>query len=99
VDAQFRFQAAEPRRDLIERARLPRVPGLPSDLDGVRITRNAVARAIEDLQRSGYRPLHSCRGAPEPSAILRARVAIRGEARETKKRKSSGDIPERRRMS
>ena len=68
---------AEPCTDLIERAPLPRVPALPRELDGVGITPNAVARAIEDLKRSGYRPLHTCRGAPELSSIPRARVAPR----------------------
>jgi hypothetical protein len=43
-------------------------------LDGVGIAPNAVARAIEDLKRSGYRPLHA-RQAAEPSSIPRARVA------------------------
>jgi hypothetical protein len=75
--AQFRSPGAEPRTDLIERVRLPRVPALPRELDGARITPNAVARAIEDLRRSGYRPLHTCRGAPELSSIPRAHVAPR----------------------
>ena len=75
--AQLRSPGAEPCTNLIERAPLPRVPALPRDLDGVGITPNAVARAIEDLQRSGYRPLHTCRGAPELSSIPRARVAPR----------------------
>ena len=38
-------------------------------------TPEAVGRAIEDLGRSGYRPLHARLTAPEPSSILRARVA------------------------
>jgi hypothetical protein len=66
---------AEPCTDLIERAGLPRVPALPRELDGVGITPNGVARAIEDLKRSGYRPLHARLAAPEPSSIPRARVA------------------------
>jgi hypothetical protein len=70
--AQLRSPGAEPWTDLIERAPLPRVPALPRELDGVGITPNAVARAIEDLQRSGYRPLHTCRGVPELSSIPRA---------------------------
>jgi hypothetical protein len=56
--AQFRSPGAEPRRHLIERAGLPSFPALPRELDGVRTTPNGVARAIEDLKRSGYRPLH-----------------------------------------
>jgi hypothetical protein len=90
--AQLRSPGAEPCRDLVERARLPRVPALPRELDGGRTTLNAVARAIEDLQRSGYRPLHTCRGAPELSSIPRARVA-QGATCETEKRKSSGAYP------
>ena len=50
-------------------------PALPGELDGVGITPNAVARAIEDLKRSGYRPLHTRQAAPGPSSIPRARVA------------------------
>jgi hypothetical protein len=53
------WSGAEPCTDLMERAGLPRVPALPRELDGVGITPNAVARAIEYLQRSGYRPLHT----------------------------------------
>ena len=74
---QFRSPGAKPCAGLIERARLPRDPALPKELEGVGITPNAVARAIEDLQRSGYRPLHTCRSAPELSSIPRARVAPR----------------------
>ena len=68
---------AEPCTDLIKRAGRPRVPALARELDSVGIEPNAVARAIEDLQRSGYRPLHTCRGVPELSSIPRARVAPR----------------------
>ena len=66
---------AEPCTDLIKPAGLPRVPGLARNLDSVGIEPNAVARVIEDLQRSGYRPLHARLATPEPSSILRARVA------------------------
>src|SRR6185369_8935711 len=97
--AQFRSPGAEPRRDLIERAGLPRAPALPRELDGVRITPNAVARAIDDLQRSGYRPLHSCRGAPELSSTPRARVAPEGATGETGKQESSGSTPQWRRTT
>jgi hypothetical protein len=65
---------AEPGTDLIERVDLPRVPARPRELGGVGITSNAVARAIEDLKRSGYRPLHARLAAPGPSSIPRARV-------------------------
>ena len=73
----IRRPGAEPLADVIEGGGLPWVPALPRELDGVGITPNAVARAIEDLQRSGYRPLHTCRGVPELSSIPRARVAPR----------------------
>jgi hypothetical protein len=65
---------AEPRTDLIKRAGRPRVPALARELDSVGIEPNAVARAIEALKRSGYRPLHARLAAPEASSILRARV-------------------------
>ena len=71
----IRRPGAEPRTDLIERAGLPWGPARPRELDGVGITPNAVTRAIEHLKRSGYRPLHACQAAPEPSSIPRARVA------------------------
>ena len=71
----IRRPGAEPRTDLIERAGLPWGPARPKELDGVGITPNEVARAIEDLQRSGYRPLHACLAAPEPSSIPRPRAA------------------------
>ncbi len=63
---------AEPCADLNERAGLPRVPALPRELDGVGVTPDPVARAIEDLKRSGYRPLHARRATPE---LPRGRVA------------------------
>ena len=66
---------AEPLTDVIEGGGVPRGPALPRELDGVGITPNAVARAIEDLQRSGYRPLHARLAAPEPSSLPRARAA------------------------
>jgi hypothetical protein len=52
---------AEPLTDVIERAGLPWGPARPRE-DGVGATPNAVARAIEDLQQSGYRPLHAAPG-------------------------------------
>jgi hypothetical protein len=66
---------AEPLTDVIERAGLPWGPPRPRELDGVGITPSAVGRAIEDLQRSGYRPLHARLAAPEPSSIPRAGAA------------------------
>jgi hypothetical protein len=58
---------AEPLTDVIEGGGLRRSPVLARELDGVGITPNAVARAIEDLRRSGYRPLHARLAAPEAS--------------------------------
>lgn len=64
------------RRSLTERRQhvveggLPREPALPNipEVAGVLgITPNAVANAIEVLERSGYRPLHSRRAVPELS--------------------------------
>lgn len=66
---------AEPLTDVIEGGGVRRGPALPRELAGVGITPNAVARAIEDLQRSGYRPLHARLAAPAPSSLPRARVA------------------------
>jgi hypothetical protein len=66
---------AEPCADLIERLGVPRVLAPLAQLAGGDITPNAIARAIEDLKRSGYRPLHAPQAAPGPSSIPRARVA------------------------
>jgi hypothetical protein len=57
---------AEPLTDVTEGGDVPRDPALPRELDAVGITPNAVARAIEDLKRSGYRPLHAHLAAPGP---------------------------------
>jgi hypothetical protein len=65
---------AEPCTDHIERAGLPWGPARPRE-DGVGAMPKAVARAIEDLQRSGYRPLHARLAAPGASSILRAGAA------------------------
>ena len=72
-----RRPGAEPLTGVIEGGGLPWDPLLPRRLAGVGITPNGVARAIEDLKRSGYRPLHTRLAAPEPSSIPRARVAPR----------------------
>ena len=63
-----RRPGAEPLADVIEGGGLPWGPALPRELDGVGIAPNAVERAIEDLTRSGYRPLHA-RLAP-PGALV-----------------------------
>jgi hypothetical protein len=77
VNAQTpsRWPGAQFLTDVIEGDGLPWGPALPRERDGVGITPNAVARAIEDLQRSGYRPLHARLAAPEPSSTPRARAA------------------------
>jgi hypothetical protein len=75
VDAHSSTLICRLGAELIKRAGLPQVPALARELDSVGIEPNAVARAIEDLTRSGYRPLHARLAAPEPSSILRARVA------------------------
>ena len=66
---------AGPLADVIEGGGLPWGPALPRELDGVGIAPNAVERAIEDLTRSGYRPLHARLAPPERSTIPRTRVA------------------------
>ena len=68
----IRRPLAEPLRNVLEGGGLPRRHALPRirELAGVlSTTPNTVARAIEDLKRSGYRPLHSTLAAPEPSSI------------------------------
>jgi hypothetical protein len=77
VNAQTptRRPGAEPLADVIEGGGLPWGPALPRELDGVGIAPNAVERAIEDLTRSGYRPLHARLAPPEGSLNPRARVA------------------------
>jgi hypothetical protein len=76
VQTPTRWPGAEPLADVIEGSGLPWGPALPRKRGGVSITPNAVTRAIEHLKRSGYRPLHACQAAPEPSSIPRARVAL-----------------------
>ena len=71
----IRRPGAEPLADVIEGGGFPWGPALPRELDGVGIAPNAVERAIEDLTRSGYRPLHARLAPPEGSSIPRARVA------------------------
>ena len=77
VNAQTptRRPGAQPLTDVIERAGLSGGPALPGEPGGVGITPNTVARAIEDLKRSGYRPLHARQVAPGPSSMPRAPFA------------------------
>jgi hypothetical protein len=70
----IRRPGAEPLADVIEGGGLPRGPAPPRKLDGVGITPNAVARAIEDPAER-VPPLHARLAAPEPSSIPRARAA------------------------
>lgn len=68
----IRQPVAESRMSVIAGEGLPRDPSLPhirklADSSGV--TSGAVARAIEDLKGSGYRPLH-----PDPTGPQRASI-------------------------
>jgi DNA-binding transcriptional MocR family regulator len=63
----IRRPGAEPLTNVMDGGDLPRSPALPSIpelADSSEITPNAVTRAIEDLKRSGYRPLR-----PRPAAL------------------------------
>jgi len=51
---------------------------------------NTVARTIEDLKRSGYRPLRPRPEAPEP-LVYPGAPTVKGATRETAKGKSSGE--------
>jgi hypothetical protein len=73
TQTQTRRPGAEPLTGVIEGGGLPWGPARPREY-GAGVTSNAVARAIEDLRRSGYRPLHAHLAPPEPSWIPRARV-------------------------
>jgi hypothetical protein len=82
----IRRPGAEPLTNVFEGGDLPRSPALPSIpelLDSSEITPNAVTRAIEDLKRSGYRPLspvrRRCRRCPG-AARDPARQGVDGEA-------------------
>jgi hypothetical protein len=70
----IRRPGAEPLTDVIESGGPTWGPARSRE-DGVGVTSNAVARAIEDLRRSGYRPLHARLAAAQPSSIPLARVA------------------------
>jgi len=77
VDAQspapIRRQLTEQRKHVIEGGGVPRNQALPSirELAGfLDINANTVARVIEDLKRSGYRPLPPLTAAA-PSSIPR----------------------------
>jgi uncharacterized membrane protein YeaQ/YmgE (transglycosylase-associated protein family) len=82
----IRRRGAEPRTNVIEGGDLPRSPALPSIpelVDSSEITPNAVTRAIEDLKRSGYRPLRARPAALPPlsrSSPGPARHGVDGEA-------------------
>ena len=69
--------------DLLRR---PARPGIPALVGGLDTTPSSVARAIEDLKRSGYRPLHSGLTAREPALIPWAPSASRRDA-------GDGDAP------
>jgi DNA-binding transcriptional MocR family regulator len=84
----IRRPVVEPRTNAIEGGGLPRSPALPSIwelADSSGANPNAVTRAIEDLKRSGYRPLHPRPAAPQPLSspgvsACPARHGIDGEA-------------------
>lgn len=59
------WPGAGPLANVIEGSGLLRDPARPREY-GIGITPNAVTRAIEDLTRSGYRPLHARLATPEP---------------------------------
>jgi DNA-binding transcriptional regulator YhcF (GntR family) len=76
VDAQGPIPVRQPRSELLEHAiqggGVPRDHTRPSirELVGFLDSNpNTAARAIEDLKRSGYRPLRPGPEAPEPSFI------------------------------
>jgi DNA-binding transcriptional MocR family regulator len=79
---------AEPLTNVIEGGGLPRSPALPSIpelADSSGINPNAVTRAIEDLKRSGYRPLRTRPAALQPLSMPGAppgpaRHGVDGEA-------------------
>jgi DNA-binding transcriptional regulator YhcF (GntR family) len=62
-----RSQLTDQLKHVIEGGGLPRSPARPSIralADSPGGDPSPVTRAIEDLKRSGYRPLRSCPGAP-----------------------------------
>jgi len=68
----FRQQLPEPLEHVIEGGGAPRDQARPSMRELVGFlgsNSNTAARAIEDLKRSGYRPLRPCPETPEPSSI------------------------------
>ena len=62
---------AQPLRNVVEDAPRHALPTIRELAGVLGTTPNTVARAIEDLTRSGYRPLHANLVAPEPSSISR----------------------------
>ena len=76
VDAHSPIPVRQPLSEPLERAiqggGVPRDPARPSIRElagGLRQQSEYGGRAIEDLKRSGYRPLRPCPEAPEPSSI------------------------------
>jgi hypothetical protein len=78
----IRRPLTEQLEHVIEGGGSPREQALPSgrELAGF-FDPNTITRAIEDLKRSGYRPLHPRPAAPESSAIQRAEP-LQGAPRE-----------------
>ena len=70
----IRRPVAEPLTNVIEGGGLPRSPARPSIpelADSSGINPNAVTRAIEDVKRSGYRPLRARPAALRPELFAR----------------------------
>jgi len=66
----IRRQLTEQLTHVIEGGGVPPArPGIRELAGSLGSDPNTVARAIEDLKRSGYRPLRSLPGGPEPSSI------------------------------
>jgi hypothetical protein len=62
-----RSQVTDQLKHVIEGGGVPRDqarPSIPGDGRWPRQPSESAARAIEDLKRSGYRPLHSCLEVP-----------------------------------
>lgn len=68
----IRQPVAESRMSSVAGASLPRGPwwsGVRERSDSSGVTSGAVTRAIEDLKRSGYRPLHPGPAGPPRASI------------------------------
>jgi DNA-binding transcriptional MocR family regulator len=64
----------------------PALPSIPARADSPEINLNAVTRAIEDLRRSGYRPLR-----PRPAAPGRAAAVVQEHPASWRARGADGE--------